>query len=82
MDVDLTEAVRLLHDALSISMATNEAIGRECVDMAHLAEQEGYQGMVDVLRHLGRSRRIKALEFSGKLALLEEQYRDLLRPEA
>lgn len=82
MDEDLVAEVRSLHDTLSVSMATNEALARECAEMAALAEQEGYQGMVDVLRHLSRSHRVKALDHAGKLALLEEQYGILLQPEA
>jgi hypothetical protein len=82
MNDEFAAAVRSLHDTLRVSTAINESLARECAEMAHLAEQGAHQGMVDVLRHLDRSHRVKALELAGKLSLLEEQYRNLFRSDA
>ena len=80
MDSELTAIARSLHHTMTVSMTTAEDLARECAEMVVLADRDGNQGMADVLRHLGRSHRIKALELAGRLALLEEQYHTLLRP--
>lgn len=82
MDDELAALVRSLHDLLTASMTTVESLASECAEMAALAGQDGNQGMADVLRLLGRSHRIRALELAGRVSLLEEKYRNLLQPEA
>ncbi|KMO34214.1 hypothetical protein VQ02_19455 [Methylobacterium variabile] len=65
-----------------VSMTTVESLACECAEMAYYAEQDGCQGFAEALRVFSHKHRIKALEIAGKLALLEEQHRNLLRPKA
>jgi hypothetical protein len=82
MDEDLAAAVRTLHDTLMASIAADEALARECADMAGSAEQEGNYGFAEVLRSLSRRHQVKAFELARKLALLKAEFPRLLQPES
>ncbi|ACL58813.1 hypothetical protein [Methylobacterium nodulans] len=70
--------VRSLYSALVGAIAENETLALDC---AEIAEREGDPAIADIARAVGRNGRIRALEFSGRLASLVERYPQLLDPE-
>lgn len=70
--------VRSLYSALVVAIAENETLALDCAEIAEGAEREGDTAIADIARAVGRNGRIRALEFSGRLASLVERYPQLL----
>ncbi len=62
-------------------IAKDEALAQECAAMADRAEQDGNQGFAEVLRSLSSKHRVEVPELTGKLALLNAKFGDVLRPD-
>ena len=77
----MRDEARSRRDALRLQITINEARSRLCAEMAYMAEQEDNQDLAGVVRFIGRSHTVSALELAGELAVLQERHGHLLDGE-